>query len=204
MALLLLSQGTPMLLAGDEVLRTQGGNNNAWCQDNETSWFDWRLTETNGDMLNFVRQADRPAAPPPEPVPARVPHRPASSRPAASRTLPGTARCPASRPGTTAPATSPSRWRAAARRKRTSTCSSTCPTGASRWNCRQIPGRRWHLAVDTARESPWDIVAAGRPDHLDRAALPQPAAERGGAGGALTGALTVHASTPSLGLRLPR
>ena len=55
-ALLLLSQGVPMLLAGDEVLRTQNGNNNAWCQDNETSWFDWRLTETNGDMLHFVRQ----------------------------------------------------------------------------------------------------------------------------------------------------
>lgn len=55
-ALLLLSQGVPMLLAGDEVLRTQRGNNNAWCQDNEISWFDWRLTATNGDMLNFVRQ----------------------------------------------------------------------------------------------------------------------------------------------------
>jgi pullulanase/glycogen debranching enzyme len=38
---LLLSQGTPMLLGGDELGRTQGGNNNAWCQDNEISWFDW-------------------------------------------------------------------------------------------------------------------------------------------------------------------
>jgi glycogen operon protein len=55
-ALLMLSQGVPMLLAGDEVLRTQRGNNNAWCQDNDISWFDWRLTETNGAMLNFVRQ----------------------------------------------------------------------------------------------------------------------------------------------------
>jgi isoamylase len=55
-ALLLLSQGVPMLLAGDEVLRTQRGNNNAWCQDNELSWFDWRLTETNSDMLRFVRE----------------------------------------------------------------------------------------------------------------------------------------------------
>ncbi len=55
-ALLLLSQGVPMLLAGDEVLRTQHGNNNAWCQDNEISWFDWRLTETNSDMLRFVRE----------------------------------------------------------------------------------------------------------------------------------------------------
>ena len=41
LATLLLSQGVPMLLGGDELGRTQGGNNNAWCQDNELSWFDW-------------------------------------------------------------------------------------------------------------------------------------------------------------------
>ncbi|MBN1104421.1 MAG: glycogen debranching protein GlgX [Deltaproteobacteria bacterium] len=56
MVILLLSQGVPMLLAGDEVLRTQQGNNNAYCQDNELSWFDWTLTETNRDMLRFVRE----------------------------------------------------------------------------------------------------------------------------------------------------
>ncbi len=56
MAILLLSQGTPMLLAGDEVLRTQHGNNNTWCQDNELGWFDWSLLETNRDMLRFTRQ----------------------------------------------------------------------------------------------------------------------------------------------------
>ncbi len=56
LALLLLSQGVPMLLAGDELLRTQAGNTNAWCQDNEISWFDWRLTEANAAMLDFVRQ----------------------------------------------------------------------------------------------------------------------------------------------------
>jgi isoamylase len=37
-------------------LRTQGGNNNAWCQDNELSWFDWRLVEKNSDMLYFVKE----------------------------------------------------------------------------------------------------------------------------------------------------
>ena len=42
---LLLSQGVPMVLYGDEVGRTQGGNNNAYCQDNETSWFDWAHTD---------------------------------------------------------------------------------------------------------------------------------------------------------------
>ncbi|HEV3261762.1 MAG TPA: glycogen debranching protein GlgX [Gemmataceae bacterium] len=53
---LLLSQGVPMLLAGDEFLRTQGGNNNAWCQDNPVSWVDWGLVESNADFLRFVRE----------------------------------------------------------------------------------------------------------------------------------------------------
>ncbi len=56
MATLLISQGVPMILGGDELLRTQGGNNNAWCQDNPTSWFDWSLAETNADFLRFVKQ----------------------------------------------------------------------------------------------------------------------------------------------------
>ena len=55
MATLLLSQGVPMILAGDEFLRTQQGNNNAWCQDNEISWVDWRLAEKNADFLRFMR-----------------------------------------------------------------------------------------------------------------------------------------------------
>ncbi len=52
--LLLLSQGIPMLTAGDEFARTQRGNNNVWCQDNETGWVDWTLAETNADLLRFV------------------------------------------------------------------------------------------------------------------------------------------------------
>jgi isoamylase len=54
MAVLLLSHGIPMILAGDEVLRTQRGNNNGYCQDNELSWFDWTLTEKHRAMLRFV------------------------------------------------------------------------------------------------------------------------------------------------------
>lgn len=50
-----LSQGTPLLLAGDEFCNSQGGNNNAYCQDNETSWLNWKQTESHGDMLEFVR-----------------------------------------------------------------------------------------------------------------------------------------------------
>lgn len=56
MAILFLSQGVPMFLAGDEFLNTQHGNNNAWCQNNEISWLDWRLAEANHDMIRFVRE----------------------------------------------------------------------------------------------------------------------------------------------------
>lgn len=54
LALLLLAAGTPMLLMGDEVRRTQRGNNNAYCQDNECNWFDWSLLEQHGDVRRFV------------------------------------------------------------------------------------------------------------------------------------------------------
>ena len=54
--ILLISQGTPMLLMGDEVKRTQLGNNNAYCQNNELSWFDWSLVKTNQGLLNFVKK----------------------------------------------------------------------------------------------------------------------------------------------------
>jgi isoamylase len=53
-AILMLSQGVPMLLSGDEMLRTQKGNNNCYCQDNDLTWFDWDLVETNRDMVDFV------------------------------------------------------------------------------------------------------------------------------------------------------
>ena len=51
----MLSLGAPMLLMGDEVRRTQQGNNNAYCQDNEISWFDWSLVERHAGLLRFVR-----------------------------------------------------------------------------------------------------------------------------------------------------
>ncbi len=52
---LLMSQGTPMILMGDEVRRTQQGNNNAYCQNNELSWFDWRNIESNLGLFRFVK-----------------------------------------------------------------------------------------------------------------------------------------------------
>jgi isoamylase len=53
---LLLSQGTPMLLAGDELGRTQGGNNNAYCQDNEINWLDWNVGERGSGLIRFVQR----------------------------------------------------------------------------------------------------------------------------------------------------
>ena len=52
----LLALGVPMLLMGDEVRRTQMGNNNAYCQDNEISWFDWSLLEQHADIHRFVKK----------------------------------------------------------------------------------------------------------------------------------------------------
>jgi glycogen operon protein len=53
---LLLSQGAPMLLGGDELGRTQHGNNNAWCQDNELSWYEWNDDERRGRLFAFTRR----------------------------------------------------------------------------------------------------------------------------------------------------
>ena len=55
-ATLLISLGTPMLLGGDEIARTQGGNNNAYCQDNTLSWFDWSLLKKNEGLFRFVKE----------------------------------------------------------------------------------------------------------------------------------------------------
>jgi glycogen operon protein len=55
LAINLLALGVPMLLMGDEVRRTQQGNNNAYCQDNELSWFDWSLVQEHAEIHNFVR-----------------------------------------------------------------------------------------------------------------------------------------------------
>jgi isoamylase len=54
---LLLASGTPMILGGDEFGRTQRGNNNAYCQDNEISWFDWAFVQRNADIVEFFSKA---------------------------------------------------------------------------------------------------------------------------------------------------
>jgi glycogen operon protein len=59
LTLTLFSIGTPMLLMGDEVRRSQRGNNNAYCQDNELGWFDWRLVDEHPDLFRFTRELVR-------------------------------------------------------------------------------------------------------------------------------------------------
>ena len=61
LATLMLSQGVPMLLGGDEIGRTQHGNNNGYCQDNEISWYDWQNADP--DLLQFTQAPDPPASP---------------------------------------------------------------------------------------------------------------------------------------------
>ena len=56
---LFVSQGVPMMTAGDEFRRTQGGNNNAYCQDNEISWINWDLLSKNGDVFHFTKEMIR-------------------------------------------------------------------------------------------------------------------------------------------------
>jgi isoamylase len=59
LATLFLSQGVPMLLGGDEISRSQGGNNNAWCQDNEISWYEWGLRGHQAEMYDFATRLIR-------------------------------------------------------------------------------------------------------------------------------------------------
>jgi isoamylase len=59
LAILLLSRGVPMFVAGDEIRRSQRGNNNPYCQDNEISWFDWTLVDKNSALLRFCRSMIR-------------------------------------------------------------------------------------------------------------------------------------------------
>jgi glycogen operon protein len=158
LTLLMLSQGVPMLLAGDEVLRTQRGNNNAWCQDNELGWFDWRLTTQNADQLRFTREL----------IALRKRH-PTLTRAdfltgaiEAHRELPDIAWHDAT--GATPD------WSDPEDRFLGFTLLGLAPgeedlrvlinlrdTPAS-VPLAPMPGRHWHLAIDTARESPGEIV----------------------------------------------
>ena len=171
----MLSQGVPMLLAGDEVLRTQRGNNNAWCQDNEVSWIDWRRTAKQDEMLRFTREL----------IAFRRRHaclelnRFFEGRPLPGRPIPDIA-WHAARLGE-------SPWHGDGRVLRFTIAGLgegeedlhvilNVSGRVVEADLPVIPGRRWHVAVDTARPSPEDIVP--RPRQRPHAAASYLAAAR--------------------------
>lgn len=176
LAILMLSRGVPMLLAGDEVLRTQKGNNNAWCQDNGLSWFDWRQAERNGEMLQFTREA----------IALRRRHacltanRFFEGKPLPGRGVPDIAwhgarlEAPAWHDGqgrflrfTIAGLTDEEADLHAILNMSERAIEAPLPP---------IPGRRWHVALDTSRAPPDDVIAPGR--QKPRAEPSYPAAAR--------------------------
>jgi glycogen operon protein len=158
MAILFLSQGVPMILAGDEVLRTQRGNNNAWCQNNPVGWFDWGLTERNSDMRRFVAEL------------AALRRRHPSLR--RRRFLNGRIREGARLPDVAWSGSdgAPPRWDGSEARSLGFMLSALEADEADLFVALNMeeqpqtfpiprnPGRVWHLALDTARPSPRDIV----------------------------------------------
>jgi len=154
-AILMLSQGVPMLLYGDEVLRSQGGNNNGYCQDNGISWLDWGLTEPNRDMLELTRAmiALRRRHP------ALRRERFLTGEPEAGEDLPDIRwhGRDLDRPG----------WDDPKARSLAFTLAGTQPdepplhvilhmaNRAQTFALPDLPGRRWHLAVDTASSPPF-------------------------------------------------
>jgi glycogen operon protein len=157
-AILLLSQGVPMLLAGDEVLRTQRGNNNCYCQNNDLAWFDWDLCHTHADMLRFVQQMIALR----QRHPALMRRRFLTGNPVGARGMPDITwhGADGSRPN----------WFDQHVRVLGFTLAGLSADEADLHvilNMADTPlqsvlppvaGRRWQLAVDTGRESPHDII----------------------------------------------
>ena len=170
LAVLMLSRGMPMLLAGDEVLRTQRGNNNAYCQDNELSWLDWAFTGWQLDMLRYAREL----------IAFRRRHacltanRFFSGQPVPGRGMPDVS-WHGVRLGDPP-------WHDGQGRFLAYTLAglsedeedlhvvlnmSDRPVDVE---LPPVPGRRWHVALDTARPSPADVVRpAGQTPHVGRA-----------------------------------
>jgi glycogen operon protein len=162
LAILMLSRGIPMLLAGDEVLRSQAGNNNAWCQDNPTSWFDWSLPGSNADMFRFTREM----------IALRRRHASLTAnrffdgRPIPGRDLPDIAW---HGPRLGAPPWDDPHGRFLAFTVAGSSDDEedlhvilNMSDQAVDAALPSIPGRRWNVALDTSRSSPEDIIARAR------------------------------------------
>jgi glycogen operon protein len=164
-AILMMSRGVPMLVAGDEVRRTQEGNNNAYCQNNEISWFDWRLVEKHQSLLRFwklliaARQDFRAGRP------GRFFKGEVNERGVADVTWHGTR---LNHPG----------WNDASARCLAYTLGGFDGRGdvhamlnmywdALDFDVPVVAGRRWYRLLDTARPSPEDIVETARQANIE-------------------------------------
>jgi isoamylase len=171
MSILFLSQGVPMILAGDEVLRSQRGNNNVYNQDNELGWFDWRLPDANRDMLRFVREL----------IALRRRHpslrrrRFLTGRPPAGDTLPDVAwhgerlrEPPWHDPGARLLAFT---LGGAARGEGPLHVVLNMGDAARRVEIPAVPGHTWRRALDTARPAPQDVSPPGEQAAVEGADL---------------------------------
>jgi isoamylase len=161
LALLLTSNGVPMLLAGDEMGRSQRGNNNAYCHDSPLTWLDWGLAERNADLLRFARDLLALRRRHPAVRSSQYPTAPAAGTPAEPHVswhgrLPG-------QPDWSEPS-----WLVIALRTVIDPePDSVLVIANAHWEATdvQLPppltDHRWHLAVDTAADPPWDSHQPG-------------------------------------------
>ena len=155
---LLISRGVPMLLAGDEFRRTQGGNNNAWCQDNETSWHDWSRLEQHRDIFRFTR--------------GMIDFRRAHPVLSAERFYTGADiqwfDPQGGLPNWTDPKAKQFACLIREDEQRALFMMFNANTDAVDFGLPPLlPGTRWHLAVDTSHETPQDLFAAGEEPLLE-------------------------------------
>jgi isoamylase len=150
LATLLISRGVPLILGGDEIRRTQSGNNNAFCQDNETSWYNWEFFQKNQEIHRFTKEM----------IAFRRQHKPVRD---VSFYAEGDITWHGRRDGS--PDWGP--------KSKSLSCviagdQDLClmfHSGSTDGRCTipaARPGRRWHLAVDTAKPCPDDIYPSGR------------------------------------------
>ena len=171
-AILLLAQGVPMIVAGDEVRRTQRGNNNAYCQDNGISWFDWDLVGRNRDIFRFFKEM----------IAFRARHSIVSRQnfftgEANERGLRDVAwhGCKLNLPGWSDPGSSVLAFTMGGFNGEADLHAMLNMSGADlEFDVPRVPGRSWRRAVDTSLPSPEDIAVAGdeievKPDDRYRA-----------------------------------
>jgi isoamylase len=149
---LLISRGVPMLLGGDEFRRTQGGNNNAYCQDNETSWHDWSCLEQHKEIFRFTRGM----------IAFRRAHPILSKEQFYTDAEINWFGPQGGLPNWSDP--KEKRFACLIQEDKQRALCLMFNAGADPVDFRLpplLPGARWHLAVDTSREAPQDLFAAG-------------------------------------------